>query len=66
MWKISYTWSGLRSLAYFDNYDEAQKLYNYLWDKYNSKGNIVCGKVETTTFNEFIDKTGGVIREYEN
>jgi len=65
MYKIEYWAHSPQVLAYFDNYQDCNKAFILLREKYpDSK--IWMKKVETITcFEEFIDKTNGRIEAYE-
>jgi hypothetical protein len=65
MYVIEYQWSSPTPLAYFNDYGVAKKCFDKLKERYPDALIYLNTITPITHFGEFMDKTGGVIREYE-
>lgn len=64
MYKINYWCYTAKILAFFDDYEECKKSLEVLQKKYPD-AKIWMDKVETIScFNEFMDRTNGLISDY--
>lgn len=65
MYKICYQAFAPQSLAYFNDYNDCKKALDILKEKYPD-AKIWMHSVTPVCFDEFMDKTGGLIDRYEN